>query len=122
MRCIIGRTSGSVAGYVAVASPNAPCQLTSCLAGCEGCLQSRDMKRKSGDQGTLFGPATPTQSALRRRPLKQTEVSISADAIVAATVGQIDGERVIAEAVRRADGRAQCRRGSRHDPMDQPEN
>ena len=60
------------------------------------------MKHTSGDQGTLFGPATPTRPARRRRPLKQTEVSISADAIAAVTAGRIDGERVIVEAVRAA--------------------
>jgi hypothetical protein len=60
------------------------------------------MKRTSSDQGTLFDPAAPARPARRRRPLKQTEVSISADTIAAATAGRIDGERVIAEAVRAA--------------------
>jgi hypothetical protein len=60
------------------------------------------MKHTSGDQGTLFGPATPTRPARRRPPLKRTEVSISADAIAATTAGRINGERVIVEAVRAA--------------------
>ena len=57
------------------------------------------MKRATGMQGTLFGPATP-RPARRRRPRKQTTVTISAEAIAAVTAGRIDGERVIAAAVR----------------------
>ena len=58
------------------------------------------MKRSSGDQGILFGPATSVRPARRRRPPKQTAVSISADAIAAAMAGRVDAERVIADAVR----------------------
>jgi hypothetical protein len=60
------------------------------------------MRRAADDQGTLFGPATPSRPARRRQPPKQTTVTISAAAIAAATVGRIDGERIIAEAVRAA--------------------
>jgi hypothetical protein len=58
------------------------------------------MKRVLGEQGTLFGPAAPSRPA--RRPPRQTTVTISAEAVAAATVGRIDGERVIAAAVRAA--------------------
>jgi hypothetical protein len=60
------------------------------------------MRRVVGDQGILFDPATPSRSARRRRPPKQTTVTVTADAIAAATAGRIDGEHVIAEAVRTA--------------------
>lgn len=58
------------------------------------------MTGATGDQGTLFGSVAPP--ARRRRPPKQTTVTISADAIDALTVGRIDAERVIVEAVRAA--------------------
>jgi hypothetical protein len=58
--------------------------------------------RRTGDQGTLFGSATLTRSTRRRQPPKQTTVTISAEAIAAATAGRIDGDRIIAEAVRAA--------------------
>jgi len=58
------------------------------------------MKRVLSDQGILFGPAAPSRPA--RRPPRQTTVIISAEAVAAATVGRIDGERVIAAAVRAA--------------------
>ena len=57
------------------------------------------MRRAADDQGTLFGPATPSRP---RQPPRQTTVTISAAAIAAATVGRIDGDRIIAEAVRTA--------------------
>ena len=60
------------------------------------------MNRATGDQGTLFGPARPSRPARRRLPPRQTAVIVSAEAIAAATAGRIDGERVIAEAVRAA--------------------
>jgi hypothetical protein len=60
------------------------------------------MKRISADQGTLFGPATSTRPVSRRSPSKQTVVSVSADAITAATIGRIDAARVIAEAIHAA--------------------
>jgi hypothetical protein len=53
-------------------------------------------------QGTLFGPAAPSRPAPRRRPPKQTTVTISAEAVAAMTVGRIAGERIIVEAVRAA--------------------
>jgi hypothetical protein len=60
------------------------------------------MARTPGDQGTLFGPAMPPRPARRRQPPKETTVVISAEAITAATVGRIVGERIIAEAIRAA--------------------
>jgi hypothetical protein len=60
------------------------------------------MKRPPGEQGLLFGPATSTWPARRRQPSKQTAVSVSAEAIVAVTAGGIDGESLIAAAVRTA--------------------
>jgi hypothetical protein len=48
----------------------------------------------------LFGPTTATQPAHRRQPPKQTAVSVGTEAIAAATTGRIDGERIIAAAVR----------------------
>jgi hypothetical protein len=59
------------------------------------------MKRASCCQGALFD-ATSTRHARRRQPPKQTAVSISAEAIAAATAGRIDGERIIAAAIRAA--------------------
>jgi hypothetical protein len=56
----------------------------------------------TGDQGTLFGSARPSRPVRTGRPPKQTMVTISAEAVAAATAGRIDGERVIAEAVRAA--------------------
>jgi hypothetical protein len=50
----------------------------------------------------LFGPATATQPAHRRQPPKQTAVFVGTEAIAAATTGRIDGERIIAAAVRSA--------------------
>jgi hypothetical protein len=58
------------------------------------------MKRATGDQGTLFGDATPPRPARPRRPPRQTTVIVSADAIAAMTVGRIAPERIIVEAVR----------------------
>jgi hypothetical protein len=60
------------------------------------------MRRWADDQGTLFGLPTPSQPAHPRKPPRQTTVTISAEAIAAATVGRIDGERMIVEAVRAA--------------------
>jgi hypothetical protein len=60
------------------------------------------MVRATGDEGTVFGSAMPSRPARRRQPPKQTTVTISADAIAGATVGQIAGERVIVEAIRAA--------------------
>jgi hypothetical protein len=60
------------------------------------------MKRVMGNQGTLFGPATPSRPAHRRQAAKQTTVTISAAAVAAMTVGRIAGERIVAEAVRAA--------------------
>jgi hypothetical protein len=54
----------------------------------------------TGDQGTLFGPASPSPRTRTRRPPRQTTVGV--EAITAAAAGRIDGERVIAEAVRAA--------------------
>ena len=54
------------------------------------------------DQGSLFAPATPSRPARRRRPPRQTTVTVTAEAISAATAGRIVGEHVIAEAVRAA--------------------
>ena len=60
------------------------------------------MKRVTWIQGTLFGPAAPSRQARRRRPPKQTTVTIGAEAIAAMTVGRIPGERIIVEAIRAA--------------------
>jgi hypothetical protein len=60
------------------------------------------MKHPPGPQGLLFGPATATQPAHRRQPPKQTAVFVGTEAIAAATTGRIDGERIIAAAVRSA--------------------
>jgi hypothetical protein len=59
------------------------------------------MTHATGDQGKLFGPPLSPRSA-RRRPPKQTTVTVSADAIAAVMTGRTDGERVIAEAIRAA--------------------
>jgi hypothetical protein len=58
--------------------------------------------RHTGDQGALFGSVTPSRPTRRRQPPKQTTVTISAEAITAATAGRIDGEHVIVEALRAA--------------------
>jgi hypothetical protein len=60
------------------------------------------MKRATGDQGSLFGPAVPPRRARPRQPPRQTSVTSDREAIAAAAGGQIDGERMIAEAVRAA--------------------
>jgi hypothetical protein len=60
------------------------------------------MKRTSGDQGTLFGPAATTRPVRRRRPPRQTAVFVTAEAIAAAKAGRINGERIIEEALRAA--------------------
>jgi hypothetical protein len=60
------------------------------------------MRRATSDQGTLFGPAAPSRTARGRQPPKQTTVTVSAEAIAAATAGRMDGERVIAAAIRAA--------------------
>jgi len=60
------------------------------------------MKRMPGDQGTLFSAATSKRPARRRQPQQQTAVSVSAEAVAAVTAGRIDGERIIAAAVRAA--------------------
>jgi hypothetical protein len=54
----------------------------------------------SGEQGFLFAPATSMRPARRREPPKQTAVFVSAEAIKAVTSGRIDGEHIIAAAVR----------------------
>jgi hypothetical protein len=72
----------------------------SCLASAVCNRQTRTMKHTPVGQGTLFGPATSLRPALRRRPPKQTPVTVSAEAIAAATTGQVDGERIIASAIR----------------------
>jgi hypothetical protein len=59
------------------------------------------MKRARGIQEALFGLA-PTRPARRGRPPRQTTVTIGTEAIAAATIGGIDGERAIAEAIRTA--------------------
>jgi len=74
----------------------------SSLAGARRDRQTRPMKRPPGEQGLLFAPAPATRSARRRQPPKQTAVFVSAEAITAATTGRIDGERIIAAAVRAA--------------------
>jgi hypothetical protein len=71
-----------------------------CLAGAPYRRQTRTMKRPPGEQELLFGPATSTRPARRRQPPKQIAVSVSAEAIKAAKAGRIDGERIIAAAVR----------------------
>ena len=63
--------------------------------------QTRDMKRAPGEQGTLFG-ASPTRPASRRLPPRQITITVGTEAITAVATGRIDGERVIAEAVRAA--------------------
>jgi hypothetical protein len=60
------------------------------------------MRRTTGDQGTLFGAVTSPRPARVRQQLRQTTATISAEALAAAMADQIDGERVIAEAVRAA--------------------
>jgi hypothetical protein len=60
------------------------------------------MRPGTDDHRTLFGPAPPSRPARRRRSPRQTTVTISAEAIAAATVGRIAGEGIIAEAVRAA--------------------
>jgi hypothetical protein len=57
------------------------------------------MRLVTGDQGIPFGPGMPSRPARHRQPQRQATVTISAEAIAAATVGRIDGERVIAEAI-----------------------
>jgi hypothetical protein len=54
------------------------------------------------DQGTLFGPIIPPRPKRRRAPPRQTTVTVDREAIAAAAAGRIDGERMIAEAVRAA--------------------
>jgi hypothetical protein len=56
----------------------------------------------AGDQGTLLGPAPPSPRTRIRHPPKQTTVTISAEAVSAVAAGRIDGEHMIAEAVRAA--------------------
>ena len=60
------------------------------------------MNRATGDQGSLFDPATRPRRARPRQPPRQTTITIGADTIAAAMAGRIDGERIIAEAVRAA--------------------
>ena len=60
------------------------------------------MKRAPGDQGTLFGPRAIAGRAHRRLPPRQTAVTVSAEAIAAATVGRLDAAHIIVEAVRAA--------------------
>ncbi len=72
------------------------------LAGAVCGRQTPPMKRPPGAQGFLFAPAPATRSARLRQPLRQTAVSVSAEAIAAATAGRIVGERIIAAAVRAA--------------------
>jgi hypothetical protein len=74
------------------------------------------MRRAADDQGTLFGRVTPSRPARRRQPPKQTTVTIGAAAIAGATVGRIDAEPIIAEAVRASRPDVQCRRGPGNDP------
>ena len=71
-----------------------------CLAGTARDRQTRIMKRVSGEQRLLFGPATTIRPARLRQPLKQTVVLVTAEAIAAVTAGGSDGERIIAAAVR----------------------
>ena len=59
------------------------------------------MKRATRDHG-LFDLATPSRPARRRQPPRQTTVTISADAIAAATAGRMDGDRIVTEAVHAA--------------------
>ena len=60
------------------------------------------MKLVSGEQRLLFGPAIAARPTRPRQPLKQTAVPVSAEAIAAVTGGGIDGERLIAAAIRAA--------------------
>lgn len=60
------------------------------------------MKRATGDQESLFGPAAPPRRARLRMPPRQTTVTVDLEAITAAAAGRIDGERMIANAVRAA--------------------
>jgi hypothetical protein len=60
------------------------------------------MVRATGDQGTLFPLAAPSRPARRRRPPRQTTVTISAEAIAAVTGAEIPAESVIAEAIQAA--------------------
>jgi hypothetical protein len=69
----------------------------SCLAGATHDHQTRRMKLPSDPQGLLFGPPAGARPARRRQP-----VSVSAEAIAAVTAGGIDGERIIAAAIRSA--------------------
>jgi hypothetical protein len=57
---------------------------------------------EAGGQGALFSVASTRRPERRRRPPKQTTVTVSADAIAAVLTGRADAERVIAEAVRAA--------------------
>jgi hypothetical protein len=56
------------------------------------------MVRATGDQETLFGRAMPPRPTRRRQPPKQSTITISADAMAAATVGRMAGECITAEA------------------------
>jgi hypothetical protein len=80
---------------VSAPAPSAPGR--SRLADGARVRQHREMSHATGSQGTLFGPATPSRR--RQRP-RQITVTVSTEAIISATVRRIDGDRVIAEAVR----------------------
>ena len=49
-----------------------------------------------------FVLTTPSRSPRRRQPPKQTTISITAEALAAVTTGRMDGEDVVAEAIRAA--------------------
>jgi hypothetical protein len=60
------------------------------------------MKRPHGPQGLLFGPTTAGPAVRQHQPPKQTAVSVDTEAIAAVTAGRIDGEHLIAAAIRSA--------------------
>jgi hypothetical protein len=60
------------------------------------------MKRPSNEQGFLFAPVPATWSVRQQRSPRQAIVFVSAEAISAVTAGGIEGERIIAAAIRAA--------------------
>jgi hypothetical protein len=68
-------------------------------AGMRG-RQTHLMKRPPTEQGHLFASSPANLPVRRHQPPRQTIVSISAEAIAAVTAGAIDGQRLLAAAIR----------------------